>query len=110
MKASAGKPSWSVAGERWGWIGGERRGWDRRRAAAKAGAAGRRRHGHGCGWCWEEGNKADASGVSETTGGHVTRLRLGCVWTVEMRRTIQIDFGIKCPFLTSVKLIPACDA
>jgi hypothetical protein len=54
-----------------------------------------------------KGIEADASGV---TGGHVTRLRLGCIWTVEMRRTIQIDFGIKCPFLTSVKLIPACDA
>jgi hypothetical protein len=40
-----------------------------------------------------KGIEADASGVSETTKGHVTRLRMGCVRTVEMRRTIQIDFS-----------------
>jgi hypothetical protein len=48
-----------------------------------------------------KGIEADASGVSEYTGGHVSRvrlwagmrLRLGCVWTVEMCRTIQIDFS-----------------
>jgi hypothetical protein len=100
MEASAGKSSCSVADERWVWVGGERRGWDRRQQRlGRLGGGGM--VVVGVGKKEMKGIEADASGASETMGGHVsrvrlwalTRLRLGCVWTVEMRRTIQIDFS-----------------
>jgi hypothetical protein len=80
-----------LAGEPLGFGGGAR--WRRlqgNRAVASPASGGKGWGGAGCGWCWEEGNEGDASEVSETTGGHVSRVRL-CALNILSMPGMRLD-------------------